>query len=197
MCAVFITRRLDIGLSARNISHTHTQLRPICLEHTSQCSIKHPSNKRLKWLPFWVMSSKIKCIGVYCTLNEDRWGRRTPLSWIYCWGHNDININSYTTEDKQYSEIFIPCPPTCTMCFPDCVTVCDRVLVCDCVCRLLWSQGKNRHGWVPGMWVSCCNQAPYVLIVQDMVALQHWETRGRRERHCDLYRNTIQYRQAK
>lgn len=73
MCAVFRTRRLrhcanthDGYFSytlADTRTHSKTQLlglqRPICLEHTCQCSIKNPSDKRFKWLPLWVMSSCI------------------------------------------------------------------------------------------------------------------------------------------
>ncbi len=74
MCTVFRTRRLqhtmNISLSlSLSLTHTHTHthtntqlsglLRPICLEHICQCSIKNPSDKRFKWLPLWVMSSCI------------------------------------------------------------------------------------------------------------------------------------------
>lgn len=41
----------------------HTQLlafpMPICSEDVCQCSIKIPSDKRFKWLPLWVMRSRI------------------------------------------------------------------------------------------------------------------------------------------
>lgn len=68
MCTVLRTRRLQhtMNISLTHLqTHTHTNtrlsglLRPICLEHICQCSIKNPSDKRFKWLPLWVMSSCI------------------------------------------------------------------------------------------------------------------------------------------
>lgn len=73
MWAVFRTRRLRhcgdmhdeyfTHTLADTHAHSKTQhlglLRPICLEHICQCSIKNPSDKRFKWLPLWVMSSCI------------------------------------------------------------------------------------------------------------------------------------------
>lgn len=70
-CATFWTRRRSRAYWAfhsrthtrRTRARVHTQLLafpvPICSEDVCQCSIKIPSDKRFKWLPLWVMRSRI------------------------------------------------------------------------------------------------------------------------------------------
>lgn len=63
-CATFRTRRWSRAFDARTRGAAlRTQLlafpMPICSEDVCQCSIKIPSDKRFKWLPLWVMRSRI------------------------------------------------------------------------------------------------------------------------------------------
>lgn len=164
--------------------HTYTApelLRPICLEGISQCSIKKPSDKRVKWMPLWAMSSRIKCIGVYCTFTWRQMRATNPLKlelWFgpqwheYKYMHNRGGLNSIVNYFLRVHPHVLTTVCVGVMCSPDCVLVCEPVRV------------------------SCCIQEPCVLIVNHMGPLQYWETRRRGERHWGCYRH-YKYRQPK